>query len=90
MLFGTLGGALSYGFTQDWRTIFQGTSVGLYLGIAVGIYYSLEHDNPENPLRGGPPPEPDPSAMNGTDQGPSPSGVRPAPWVHFKFEVARF
>ncbi len=51
LLAGTVIGAASIAFTQDVRSLFVGSSVGLYLGIAVGIYYVLDRDNPNNPLR---------------------------------------
>src|SRR3954470_6605564 len=51
LLGGTVLGLASWPLTRDTRSIFIGSSVGLYLGIAVGIYYALERDNPENPLR---------------------------------------
>jgi hypothetical protein len=51
MVGGTLLGALSLPFTQNVRSMFVGTSLGLYLGLAVGVYYVVERDNPGNPLR---------------------------------------
>lgn len=58
MVAGTVAGALTLPITQNARTMFVGTSLGLYLGIVVGIYYVLDKDNPlrlrpeERPSRG--------------------------------------
>jgi hypothetical protein len=53
--YGLLGGAVlglvAYPITQNPRSIAVGTSIGLYLGLALGFYYVWERDNPENPLR---------------------------------------
>lgn len=46
MAAGTVLGALSVPFTQNVRTMFVGTSLGLYLGLVVGVYYVLDQDNP--------------------------------------------
>lgn len=48
---GTLVGLATVPMSKDFRTMFIGSSVGLYLGIAVGIYYILHRDDPTNPLR---------------------------------------
>jgi hypothetical protein len=48
---GTILGLASYPFTQKPRSIFIGTSIGLYLGIAVGFYYIWNRYDPENPLQ---------------------------------------
>jgi hypothetical protein len=46
MVLGTMAGALSVPFTRNARTMFVGTSLGLYLGLVIGIYYVLDKDNP--------------------------------------------
>jgi|GEM_PF-3432389 len=51
LLAGTVVGAAAIAFTQDIRSLFIGSSMGLYLGIAVGVYYIIDRDNPDNPLR---------------------------------------
>jgi hypothetical protein len=51
MLGGTVLGLAALPFSQDIRNVFIGTSVGLYLGIAVGIYYVYNRYEEENPLR---------------------------------------
>jgi len=51
LIAGTVVGAATLPFTQDIRGLFIGSSAGLYLGIAVGLYYVLDRENPENPLR---------------------------------------
>ena len=37
-------------FSQNVRTVFIGTSVGLYLGIVVGLYYVYDRYDQESPL----------------------------------------
>jgi hypothetical protein len=53
--FGLLGGAAiglaTLPFTGSLRNVFIGSSVGLWLGIAVGFYYISNRNNPDNPLR---------------------------------------
>jgi hypothetical protein len=51
VLGGTVLGLASYPLTRDTRSIFIGTSVGLYLGLLVGIYFVIDRDSPGNPLR---------------------------------------
>ena len=51
LLAGTALGLVSYPLTRDTRSIFIGTSVGLYLGLIAGIYYINNRDDPGNPLR---------------------------------------
>jgi len=53
---GTVMGVASYPLTGDPKSIFVGSSLGLYLGIGVGIYYILNRDDPNNPLVTPPPP----------------------------------
>jgi hypothetical protein len=48
---GTALGAVTYPFTHDFRTVLIGSSVGLFLGIAAGIYHINHRDDPGNPLR---------------------------------------
>ncbi len=52
---GSLLGALALPATQDVKSIFIGSSVGLYLGLIIGIYHVNHRDDPQNPLnaRGG-------------------------------------
>jgi hypothetical protein len=49
-LAGTLMGAVVYSSNQNLRSVFIGSSVGLYLGTAVGIYHITHRLDPENPL----------------------------------------
>jgi len=50
ILVGTGVGLITWPFTQDLRAVFMGTSIGLYLGIAIGIYQVFNRENPQNPL----------------------------------------
>lgn len=47
---GMLAGLLLFPVARTSRTIFIGGSVGLYLGIAVGVYHIYHRDDPGNPL----------------------------------------
>ncbi len=47
---GAVLGLISLPLTQNVRSIFVGTSVGLYLGLLVGFYHVMHRDDPENPL----------------------------------------
>lgn len=85
ILGGTILGLASYPLTRDGRSVFIGSSVGLYLGIIAGIYYVMDRDNPENPLR----------ARELTDlprlaSSPGEASPVPPPLVSFRFAVARF
>jgi hypothetical protein len=48
---GTLLGLATLPLSQDSRSVFIGSSVGLYLGVAVGLYFISHRDDPDNPLR---------------------------------------
>ncbi len=48
---GTAAGAISYPMTKSVRGVFIGSSIGLYLGIAAGVYYITHREDPDNPLR---------------------------------------
>jgi hypothetical protein len=50
---GTVLGLATTPFSHNPRTIFVGSSVGLYMGLALGIYYVVNRDSPDNPLRRG-------------------------------------
>jgi hypothetical protein len=76
---GTLLGAVSLPFTQDLRSVFIGTSVGLYLGLAVGVYYVLERDREGNPLRQGAAP-----AADGASAARESRGLEPSESAGFK------
>jgi hypothetical protein len=92
LLGGTVLGLATLPFTESARSVFQGTSLGLYLGIAVGFYYVMHRDDAENPLRM----EPDTQGQSG---GGSPFGpaielprsvalaraVAPPPGLQFSF-----
>ncbi|OFZ79238.1 MAG: hypothetical protein A2583_01120 [Bdellovibrionales bacterium RIFOXYD1_FULL_53_11] len=47
---GTAMGAVAYPFTSRFRTVLMGTSIGLYLGIAAGVYHISHRDDPGNPF----------------------------------------
>jgi len=47
---GTLVGFALFPFTKKNRSIFLGSSIGLYLGIAVGLYFIANRYDPNNPL----------------------------------------
>ncbi len=64
ILAGTVLGAATLPFTQNLRSLFIGSSLGLYLGIVVGIYYIANRDNPENPLKNEEERYPDPGASS--------------------------
>jgi hypothetical protein len=51
MAAGTVLGLASLPAHQSVRGVFQGTSLGLYIGIIVGLYHLQHQDDPENPLR---------------------------------------
>ena len=51
ILVGTLAGLLTLPVHGNGRTVFVGTSVGLYLGIVVGLYHNAHRYDPSNPLR---------------------------------------
>lgn len=53
ILGGTAMGLLSLPFTQSFKSVFMGSSIGLYLGIAGGFYHISHTDDPTNPLRAG-------------------------------------
>lgn len=91
MLAGTVVGCATLPFTQDARAIFIGTSAGLYLGIAVGIYFVLNRNNPDNPLiehryrpprYETPPPQPDQGELK-IDHPPSPLALVNVPVLRF-------
>ena len=48
---GSVVGLASVPLSRDFRTLFIGSSVGLYLGFAVGVYYIYHRTDPQNPLR---------------------------------------
>ena len=48
---GTVLGLVAWPIAQDSRAIFIGSSMGLYLGTAVGFYHIGSREDPENPLR---------------------------------------
>jgi hypothetical protein len=79
LLGGTVLGLASYPLTRDPRSIFIGSAVGLYLGILVGIYYDIERDNPQNPLR-----------SDGLDLPAAPMSQPPPALVEVQVPVARF
>jgi hypothetical protein len=59
VLGGTLIGLISFPFSQDARTIFMGSSVGLYVGAAAGVYFNGHRDDAKVlldhvPVSGGP------------------------------------
>lgn len=47
---GTVLGLIAFPFSGKLRTIPIGTSIGLYLGAAVGFYHIWHRDDPGNPL----------------------------------------
>lgn len=47
---GTAAGLASYPIHKSGRAIFMGTSIGLYLGIAAGIYHVTHRYDPGNPF----------------------------------------
>lgn len=63
--FGTLGGLVSLPLSRDWRTLFLGSSVGLYLGLAVGIVYAATYSETDHLLN---------RIVPGSQAGLSPSG----------------
>ena len=106
MVGGTVVGFLTVPATGTLRSAFIGSSVGLYLGVAVGVFYWMERDNPGNPLKRGPqdtllPQAPGFAVSPGLAVPPdiaAPTLVgeatgpdpRRVPRVRFSFEVARF
>ena len=53
MVLGTAAGIAAWPFHRQLRSVLMGTSIGLYLGIAVGIYYINNRNDPQNPLAAG-------------------------------------
>ncbi len=51
---GTFLGLASLSFTKKTRSIFLGSSLGLYAGILAGLYYATHMDDPANPFRSNP------------------------------------
>lgn len=51
MIGGTVLGLVTFPATQEVKTIFVGTSIGLYLGIAIGVYYVFDRENASQALR---------------------------------------
>lgn len=51
LVIGTLAGLLTLPVSGSARSVFVGTSVGLYLGLLVGIYHNGHRHDPDNPLR---------------------------------------
>ncbi len=47
---GTLVGAITIPLTQDVRSMFIGSSVGMYLGAVVGIFYVFTRTDKDNPI----------------------------------------
>ncbi len=47
---GTALGLISLPSHQSLRGVFMGTSVGLYVGILIGLYFIHNRDDPQNPL----------------------------------------
>ncbi len=86
---GTLAGTFVGGVTmlvgsQQAKTMFLGSSVGLYLGIVVGVFYAIYRNDPQNPLR---PKYPD---KYGGQSGLSLPITRPPALVTWEFELASF
>src|SRR5262249_6237596 len=51
LLAGTAVGLITLPLTQGIWALFIGSSVGLYLGIVIGVFHVLNRENPQNPLR---------------------------------------
>lgn len=47
---GTILGMATLPFAQKVRGVFIGSSIGMYLGIATGIYIVTNRNNPDNPI----------------------------------------
>ncbi len=85
---GTIAGLATAPLTRDWRTILVGTSVGLYLGGAVGVYHIYNRYDPGNPLN----PENQGFNQNGFVPFSSVSVkyAAPRPVIAFSFPVIQF
>ncbi len=89
MIGGTVLGVASYPFTHQARTIFIGTSIGLYLGLALGAFYALNDYNPDRPFWTQDRAEADLLAYDPNRfERPSP-GEEPVP-LRAEFSIARF
>jgi len=47
---GTALGLVAFPITGEFKNIFVGSSIGLYMGIAAGLYLITHRDDPNNPL----------------------------------------
>lgn len=50
LLGGTVVGLATVPFTHGIRSMFLGSSIGLYMGIAAGVYHITHRDDPGNPF----------------------------------------
>ena len=77
---GTLLGLASLPLHRSGRSVFMGTSLGLYLGAIVGFYYIGHRDDRGNPL----------ASVAGPDDFGSTPMVREALLVDARFQVLSF
>lgn len=86
LVLGSVVGLVTVPLSQDFRTLFMGSSVGLYVGLALGVYYAATFDDPNNPFRGIPTGEL--SQLNLPVLHPSIRGDAPLVWL--QVPVVRF
>lgn len=77
---GTLLGLASLPLHRSGRSVFMGTSLGLYLGAIVGFYFIGHRDDRGNPL----------ASWAGPDEFDSAPMTREKPWVDARFQVLSF
>jgi hypothetical protein len=94
---GTAIGLVSWPMTRQVRSIFMGSSIGLYLGLAAGIYFIQNRHDPDNPLYQPPPGDPPwkQKTPNESSDGYYWEGgdhrlKLPPPLVYLQYEVVRF
>lgn len=93
ILAGTAVGLLTWPVSQTNRSVFIGSSMGLYLGLAVGIYHITHRDDPSNPLRESADArgETDELSSSILSEGPAAGVTGPGPAIlELRWDVARF
>ena len=83
---GTVLGLVSFPLTGQAKSIFIGSSAGLYLGLVAGVYYISYRDDPTNPLN----PQNLPSARQDYEAPRSSMVAAQRPLIEFSYPVLHF